>query len=41
MEAIITSLLLLVLGAQGAMWYKIGRVEQQVKNHLTRNREEP
>ena len=34
MDSLILSLLLLVLGAQGAVWYKLGRVEQRLKDHL-------
>lgn len=37
MEALVVSLLLLVLGTQGAVWYKLGRVEQRLKDHLNQH----
>jgi hypothetical protein len=41
MEALIISLLLLVIGAQGGLWYKIGRVEVKLAEHIRQhNREE-
>lgn len=39
MDALIISLLLLVIGAQGGLWYKIGRVERAVENHLREHQE--
>jgi hypothetical protein len=37
MEALIVGLLLLVLSAQGAVWYKLGRLESRLNGHLARH----
>ncbi|MFQ5826177.1 MAG: hypothetical protein ACE5IA_02360 [Dehalococcoidia bacterium] len=34
MDTLVLGLLLLVLSAQGAVWYKLGKVEAEIKNHL-------
>lgn len=34
MEAIAVSLILLIVAAQGAIWYKLGRIESAVNGHL-------
>lgn len=41
MDGLIIALLVGVLGSQAAVWYKLGRVEQRVKDHLNHhNRKE-
>ena len=34
METIVLAVLGLILSGQAALWYKMGRVEQVVKDHL-------
>lgn len=34
MQALVIALLLLVISAQGAVWYKLGRLEARLKAHL-------
>ena len=40
MEPLIIGLLLMVLSAQGAVWYKLGRLESRVNGHLAQHQEE-
>lgn len=34
MEALVIGMLILVLSAQGGIWYKLGRLETLVNGHL-------
>ena len=40
MEGIIVTLLAVLVSAQGAIWYKLGKVETQMKVHLNSHQKE-
>lgn len=40
MEALTIGLLLMVLSAQGAVWYKLGRLESRVNSHIAHHKGE-